>query len=615
LNPFIAIIRNNASSISPFSQGGKMQKYLLALRTWLLIFSALLATGFTNQDAHAAGVVGNGSPASCTETALVAALAGGGAVTFKCGGAVTIPISNSISINQDTTLYGGGNVTLNGGGTTRIFLVVAQTNLTLNDIILDNGNAGNQDGGAIEGSGTIVLSNVTIQNSKTNKGFCGGAIATDSTGTTIISNSTFQQDTAGSGGVICTSGSLDITSSHFLFNSATNTISGSGGGAIYLFPGAKMVFKAGELNGNSALSGGGIYLTGNAQVSFYSNGQPVSFAANNVADSGGAIYVDPSDVSGYLNIDNANFTGNSAPQNTPSLGYGGAIAYRGASPMTISNSFFSKNQSRFGGAVFVGNGVNGVNASINHTIFDQNQSTLFGGGLYTNGDNTHLHVSDAVFTRNQSAAGGGVARFNAVLSVSDSSFTNNTATQFGGGILVAAGPTPDVGGYVEIRDSTIAANTAPQGGGVYNSAEVDLGNITLVSNTNGLFSSGSGVISRLYNTVLQNPSSLNCDGTGVTPSSAGGNFSTDNSCNLNLSTDKQGIGLDPMLGSLTNDGPNTTDYELPLAGSPLINHAVPPCSTTDQRHATRPDTCDIGAVEYHGVVPPKGITYIPFIMR
>lgn len=591
-----------------------MQKYLLALRTWFLIISVLLAAGIPNLDAHAAGVVGNGSPASCTEAALVAALAGGGDVTFNCGGAVTIPFTSSISINHDTTLYGGSNVTLNGGGTTRLFLVVAQTNLTLMDITLENGNAGNQDGGAIEGSGTIVLSNVTIQNSKANSGFCGGAIATDSTGTTIISNSTFQQDTAGSGGVICTSGSLDITSSHFLFNTATNTSIG-GGGAIYLFPGASMVFKAGELNGNSALRGGAIYLVGNAQVSFKSNGQPVSFAANNAADSGGAIYVDPSDVSGYLNIDNANFTGNSAPQNTVALGYGGAIAFRGASPMTISYSFFSKNQGRFGGAVFVGNGVNGVNASINHTVFDQNQSTLFGGGLYTNGDNTHLNISDAVFTHNQTEAGGGVARFNAILSVSDSSFTNNTATKFGGGILVAAGPTPDVGGYVEIRDSTIAANTAPQGGGVYNSAEVDLGNITLVSNTNGLFSSGSGVISRLYNTVLQNPSSLNCDGTGVTPSSAGGNFSTDNSCSLNLSTDKQGIGLDPMLGSLTNDGPNTTDFELPLTGSPLINHAVPPCSPTDQRHATRPDACDIGAVEYNGVVPPKSVSFIPIIIK
>jgi predicted outer membrane repeat protein len=590
-----------------------MRKVLLALRTCILVSSVLLAASLPHL-AQAAGVVGNGTPASCTEAALVAALSGGGDITFNCGGAATIPITSSKDISQNTTLHGGGNITLDAGGTTRIFKLRALTTLALRDITLDNANAGNQDGGAIESSGTLVLSNVTIQNSKTNTGFCGGAIATDTTGTTIISDSTFQQDTAGSGGVICTSGSLQITNSHFLFNTAANTSTGFGG-AIYLFPAATMDFRGGELNGNSAVRGGAIYLAGNAQVNIHSPSQPVSFAANVATDSGGAIDVDPSDTSGYLKIDNANFTGNSAPQNTVGLGYGGAVSYRGTSPMTITKSYFSKNQGRFGGAVFVGNGLNGVNAYIIQTIFDQNQSASLGGGLYTNGDNTHLEISDAIFTSNQSAGGGGLARFNAHLSLLDSSFTNNTATQFGGGILVDAGPTADVGGYVEIRDSTIAANTAPQGGGLYNAAEVDLGNITLVDNTNGLFSSGSGVISRIYNTVLQNPNSLNCDGTGVVPSSAGGNFSTDNSCSLNMSSDQQGIGLDPKLGSLTNDGPNTTYYEMPQAGSPLINAAVPPCTLTDQRHATRPDACDIGAVEYNGVLPLKEVTYIPFIMR
>lgn len=590
-----------------------MRKVLLALRTCFLISSVLLAAALPNL-AQAAGVVGNGTPGSCSEAALDAALFGGGDITFNCGGAATITITSSKDISHDTTLLGGGNITLNAGGTTRIFKLRALTTLTLSDITLDNGNAGNQDGGAIESSGTLVLSHVTIQNSKTNTGFCGGAIATDTTGTTIISNSTFQQDTAGAGGVICTNGTLNITDSHFLFNTATNTTTGFGG-AIYLFPGAKMDFSGGEFNGNSAVRGGAIYIAGNAQVSLHSPGLPVSLAANVVTDSGGAIDVDPSDISGYLKIDNANFTGNLAPQNTIALGYGGAISYRGASPMVITNTTFSKNQGRFGGAVFVGNGVNGVNASISQAVFDQNQSTSLGGGLYANGDNTHLEISDAIFTSNQSAGGAGLARFNAHLSLSDSSFTNNTASQFGGGILVDAGPTADVGGYVEIRDSTIAANTAPQGGGLYNAAEVDLGNITLVDNTNGLFSSGSGVISRIYNTVLQNPNSLNCDGTGVVPSSAGGNFSTDNSCSLIMSSDQQGIGLDPKLGSLTNDGPNTTFYEMPQAGSPLINAAVPPCTLTDQRHATRPDACDIGAVEYNGVLPLKDVTYIPFIMR
>jgi hypothetical protein len=55
------------------------------------------------QGAFAAGVVGTGTPESCTEAGLDAALAGGGAVTFDCGGGVvTIPISRTKTIVAHT---------------------------------------------------------------------------------------------------------------------------------------------------------------------------------------------------------------------------------------------------------------------------------------------------------------------------------------------------------------------------------------------------------------------------------------------------------------------------------------------------------------------------------
>jgi hypothetical protein len=46
----------------------------------------------------AAGVVGNGTPGSCTDAAFTTALNGGGTVTFKCGSApVTITINEKKS--------------------------------------------------------------------------------------------------------------------------------------------------------------------------------------------------------------------------------------------------------------------------------------------------------------------------------------------------------------------------------------------------------------------------------------------------------------------------------------------------------------------------------------
>jgi hypothetical protein len=64
----------------------------------------------------AAGVVGTGTPGSCTEAALDAALAGGGFVTFDCGpDPVTITISSTKMIDADTTIDGGSLITISGG--------------------------------------------------------------------------------------------------------------------------------------------------------------------------------------------------------------------------------------------------------------------------------------------------------------------------------------------------------------------------------------------------------------------------------------------------------------------------------------------------------------------
>jgi hypothetical protein len=51
---------------------------------------------------------------------------------------------------------------------------------------------------------------------------------------------------------------------------------------------------------------------------------------------------------------------------------------------------------------------------------------------------------------------------------------------------------------------------------------------------------------------------------------------------------------------INNNGINQTRYYPPLPGSPLINGALD-CPKRDQRGAARPDTCDIGAVEYGGL--------------
>jgi hypothetical protein len=74
-------------------------------------------SGVFDVEQVAAKVVGNGTPSSCTDAALNAALAGGGLVTFNCGGPATIDISTGTgtkTIAADTCIDGGGGITISG---------------------------------------------------------------------------------------------------------------------------------------------------------------------------------------------------------------------------------------------------------------------------------------------------------------------------------------------------------------------------------------------------------------------------------------------------------------------------------------------------------------------
>jgi hypothetical protein len=73
---------------------------------------------------HPDVVIGNGTPASCTSQAVVAAVARGGIITFNCGpNAVTIVMTDTakvVNTSPVVVLDGGGKVTLSGAGQRRI---------------------------------------------------------------------------------------------------------------------------------------------------------------------------------------------------------------------------------------------------------------------------------------------------------------------------------------------------------------------------------------------------------------------------------------------------------------------------------------------------------------
>jgi len=116
------------------------RRRLLASAAWAAI--GLLLAG-TPRPARAAGVVGTGTPDSCTDAALNAALAGGGLVTFDCGpDPVSIDISTGTGtkiIETPTTIDGGGHITISGGHTVRVFSVNNGINFTVENLTIADG--------------------------------------------------------------------------------------------------------------------------------------------------------------------------------------------------------------------------------------------------------------------------------------------------------------------------------------------------------------------------------------------------------------------------------------------------------------------------------------------
>ena len=551
-----------------------------------------------------AGVVGDGTPASCTETALVTALTNGGAVTFNCGGPATITLTAAQTIAQPTNIDGGSQITLTSNFASKLFIVNVGTPLMLRNITLYKAYGGATDGGAIVNHGTLHLDHSRIDSGLTDVNHSGGAIFTD--GPAYITDSVFINNSGGSAGAIFANfgnAQVSIVRGEFSNNTAQNTTTGYGG-AIWVGTQATLDVVDSRFSSNIGIYGGALYTTEGSTVTVRTQNTPdtTTFSQNRAIEDGGAIVNNAT-----LWISNVNFLGNTIPISAP-FHYGGAISNLGA--MTLTSGYMALNEGRFGGAIFNG-GTSDASAVVDKTIFNKNKAGQFGGGIYTNVETTTLTVKNSIFYQNTAVVGGGIARVNARFTISRTSFVENEATTGGGVYLTYLPNNVPSGPYTRIENVTFSGNkaTSNQGGGVYNEGVgLELYYATLKDNTNGVFSAGNSN-TRLRNAVLDNPGTLNCDGTTPTPpSDDAGNFATDTSCGLQPTH----VVTDVKLGPLTSDGFGTTSYHMPITGSVVINAGHTPCPTLDQRGAQRPDACDSGAVEYGGLLPQS---LLPFLQK
>lgn len=137
------------------------------------------------------------------------------------------------------------------------------------------------------------------------------------------------------------------------------------------------------------------------------------------------------------------FTGNQTPEKSGSTAYnGGAIQLGENAKLSLTQAYFADNTaSQHGGAVYL----TGTSAlTVKGATFTGNRATGDGGAVEVwakpaaSDKDSQLTVSDAVFSNNQAANGGAVGLYRAAATFTDTAFTNNTATGWGGALRVNA---------------------------------------------------------------------------------------------------------------------------------------------------------------------------------
>jgi hypothetical protein len=311
--------------------------------------------------------VGTGAAASCTFSALQAAVAKAGIITFDCGTApVTIAVTSTLALvtTKDTVIDGGNRVTLDGGGAVQILRFdsanwqATETRLTLQHVSLANGKAtptqaiptapapcsqgwDDGQGGALfmrDGNLTVIDAFFTNnQAAPLGPDTGGGAIYVEGSkhGMLIVS-STFTGNAASNGGAV---GGLfceeDVYDSLFTGNKAI------GHDANNNDPSKCSVMNNGQNEIGSGGNGGALYSDGNS-VNVVLCGDEIDDNAAGVNAFGGGLFFTSNNMAGTLTITDTTMQGNTGGHwtnvSTGSVTNAGTAIGTNAKSITITNS-------------------------------------------------------------------------------------------------------------------------------------------------------------------------------------------------------------------------------------------------------------------------------------
>ena len=307
-----------------------------------LVMTFCALTAFLGvRTANAAGVVGDGTPGSCTDGAIQAAMnAGNGTISFNCGpNPVTIEMTTKLALaGQEFTIVGNPRITLDGNDLIQLFRVENGGQLTLRNLVMINANGAQGAALFVDTNGSATLRNVSITD--------GG------------------NDTT-SGGAIYNKGLLEVDNAFIMDNTADVS-----GGAIYNDTGAIASIRNSHILGNEAINpianlgdGGGIYSKGELTI------ESSTIYANDAKRFGGGLYFQTDD----LSIVNATFAENTA--DLGGAGGGGAIYAANSNTISLLNVTVERNNADSGGGIWNAGG----DVTLKNTIVANSSTTADNG--------------------------------------------------------------------------------------------------------------------------------------------------------------------------------------------------------------------------------------------
>jgi predicted outer membrane repeat protein len=209
---------------------------------------------------------------------------------------------------------------------------------------------------------------------------------------------------------------------------------------------------------------------------------------------------------------------------------GGAIDSEGPGTLTMTNCTLFQNSDLSGGAIFnngfatlimdnctlSGNSATGSSTSngggidkrgvltISNTTFTSN-TALSGGAIYNESIGPlkgTLKISNSTFSSNTAVSGGAMSN-DGMLTMSNSTLSSNSASSTGGGIF-------NVSGTLTVSNSTFVSNSASKGGGIDNAGTLSIDSSTFSSNSaaniggGGIFNEAAGNLTMVTSTLNHN---------------------------------------------------------------------------------------------------------------